>query len=290
MSQKILVVGGTGMLGKPVAEKLSTSGFDVTVLTTNVDKAKENFANSINITYGDVTKPETLKEPIEGKDFVYINLNAKMTPELYETLEIGGCESIAKISKELGVKRIGYISGASSHGVKKDIIYLDAKVEAENRIINSGVPYMIFRASWFYESLPKFIQQGKALVLGDQPNAYSWLSASDFAQQVTNAFKNERAENKCFYNGGPEKLTMTEALARFCAVCHPDLSPEKLSFGMAKMLSNLPGMSALKLAIPFFEYFSTNVEHIDMSEADTILGKNNTTVDQWARLYKNKAS
>ena len=286
MSQKILVVGGTGMLGKPVVEKLSTSGFEVTVLSTNVEKARGIFPDSVKIVFGDVTKLETLKEPIEGKDFVYINLNAKMTPDLYETIEIGGCDSIVKISKEMGIKRIGYISGASSHGVKKDIIYLDAKVEAENRIINSGVPYSIFRASWFYESLPKFIQQGKALVLGDQPNAYSWLAASDFAQQVTHAFQSDEAKNICFYNGGPEKLTMTEALAKFCSICYPDLSPEKLSFGMAKMLSNLPGMSALKLAIPFFEYFSTNVEDIDTTEADRILGKNNTTVEQWARLYK----
>ncbi len=286
MSKKILVVGGTGMLGKPVAEKLSTSGFEVTVLSTNVDKAKENLPDSIAVEYGDVTKSESLKKPIEGKDFVYINLNAKLTPELYETIEIGGCDTVAKISKEMGVQRIGYISGASSQGGKKGILYLDAKVEAENRIITSGVPYTIFRASWFYESLPKFIQQGKAIILGDQPNQYRWLAASDFAVQVVEAFSNEKAADKCFYNGGPEKMTMKEALVKFCTVCYPDLNPEKMSFGMAKMFSKLPGMKPLELAIPFFEYFSTNVENIDLSEADTILGKNNTTVDEWSRLYK----
>ncbi len=92
MSKKILVVGGTGLLGKPVAEKLSTSGFEVTVLSTNVEKARGNLPENIAIEYGDVTNIESLKKPIEGKDFVYINVNAKLTPELYESIEIGGCE------------------------------------------------------------------------------------------------------------------------------------------------------------------------------------------------------
>ncbi len=288
MSKRILVVGGTGMLGKPVAEKLFTSGFEVTVLSTNVEKARENLTESIAVEYGDVTDLESLKKPIEGQDYVYINLNAKITPELYDSIEIGGCDKIAKVSKEMGIKRIGYISGASSHGEKKGIIYLDSKVEAENRIINSGVPYTIFRASWFYESLPKFIQQGKAIILGDQPVEFSWLAASDFAQQVTTAFSSDEAADKCLYNGGPQKMTMTEALMRFCKVCYPDLSPEKMSFGMAKMISNLPGMNALAPAIPFFEYFSTNFEDIDLSEADRILGKNSTTVDEWSRMYREK--
>lgn len=274
------------MLGKPVAEKLSTSGFDVTVLSTNVDKARKSLSDSIAVEFGDVLDVESLKKPIDGKDFVYINLSAKLTPELYETIEIGGCDKIAKLSKEMGVNRIGYISGASSHGEKKDIIYLDAKVEAENRIIDSGVPYTIFRASWFYESLPKFIQQGKAIVLGDQPVEFRWLAASDFANQVQEAFSKDDAANKCFYNGGPLKMTMKEALGRFCAVCYPGLSPEKMSFGMAKMFSNLPGMKQLELAIPFFEYFSKNVEDIDTTDADTILGENSTTIEEWSRLFK----
>ncbi len=290
MQKKILVVGGTGMLGKPIAEKLSTSGFDVTVLSTNVEKARLSLPENIAVAPGDVTDIESLKKQIEGKDFVYINLSAKLTPELYETIEIGGCDKIATISKEMGVKRIGYISGASSHGTKKDIIYLDAKVEAENRIISSGVPYSIFRASWFYESLPQFIQQGKAIVLGDQPVEFRWLASSDFTNQVVQAFSTDDAADKCFYNGGPDKMTMKDALAKFCAVCYPDLSPENMTFGMAKMFSNLPGMEKLKLAIPFFEYFSTNVENIDTTEADAILGKNCTTIDEWARLYKNKMS
>ena len=286
MSKKILVVGGTGMLGKPVAEHLAANEFDVTIMSSNPDKAKEIFSGNIDVVYGDVTNIESLKKPIEGQDFIHINVSAKLNPELYETIEIGGCDKISRVAKEIGVKRIGYISGASSHGEKRGVIYLDAKVEAENRIIDSGVPYSIFRASWFFESLPRFIQQGKAMVLGEQPIKFGWLAASDYAEQVRQAYCKEEAANKCFYNVGPEKLTMMEALERFCTVCYPELQPEVLSFGMAKMFSIMPGMEQLKLAIPFFEYFTDNNEDIDPTESNEILGLNKTSVEEWSQKYK----
>ena len=283
MSEKILVVGGTGMLGLPVVKQLLSDGFDVSVLTTNIEKAQEKLPDQVNIIEGDVTDLDSLKRAVEGHSMVHLNLNAKMTPELYEKIEIGGCQNASQVAKELGVKRIGYISGASSKGEKRGIIYLDAKVEAENRIIESGVPYSIFRAGWFYETLPSFIQQGKAIILGDQPHGYSWLSASDYAKQVSNAYKNEDAANTCFYNLGPEKMTMMEALARYCAICQPDMKPEKLSFTMANMISYMPGMEKLKIIIPFFEYFSNNPENVDKSETDALLGANTTTLEEWCR-------
>ena len=43
----------------------------------------------------------------------------------------------------------------------------------------------------------------------------------------------------------------------------------------------MPGMQVLKLAIPFFEYFAENDEDVDPSEANRLLGANETTIDQW---------
>lgn len=286
MSKNILVVGGTGMLGRPIVDRLIKEDYQVAVLTTNREKARTLLPESVEILEGDVTDIESLKKPIEGKDVVHLNLNSKITPELYQKIEINGCENVSKVAKEMGVQRIGYISGASSRGHKKGIIYLDAKVEAENRIIQSGVPYSIFRASWFYETLPSFIQQGRAVVLGKQPMKFGWLAASDYAEQVLQAYSKDEAANKCFYNLGPEKMTMLDALTRFCKICHPDLEPSELSFGMARMLSNMPGMEKLKLAIPFFEYFSENKEDVDTTETDNILGANKTSIEEWSEQYK----
>lgn len=38
--KKIIVIGATGMLGKPVTKQLAHAGFDVTLLVRNINKAK----------------------------------------------------------------------------------------------------------------------------------------------------------------------------------------------------------------------------------------------------------
>ena len=126
-----------------------------------------------------------------------------------------------------------------------------------------------------------FIQQGRAAILGEQPLKIGWLAASDYAKQVSNAFQTEDAANKCFYCLGPEKMTMMEALEKFAARHYPDLTPEVFSFTAAKLIAHMPGMNALKLAIPFFEYFAENTEDVDPSEANQLLGANETSIDQW---------
>ncbi len=108
-----------------------------------------------------------------------------------------------------------------------------------------------------------------------------WLAAGDYARQVSTAFRTDAATNKCFYNLGPEKMTMMEALKKFCAKHYPDLKPEVVSFGMAKFLSHMPGMGVLKMVIPFFEYFAEIDEDVDPSEANNLLGANATSIEQW---------
>lgn len=281
MPEKVLVIGGSGMLGRPVAQRLKNDGYDVSVMSTNVDKAQERLGPEFDIVYGDVTDVESLKAPVDGKDIVYISLNAQLDEEKYESIEIDGTAYIAAVASSMGVKRIGMISGASSKGQEEGIIYLDAKVKAEKAVMGSGIAYTIMRPSWFFESLPMFIQKGRAAVLGEQPVRFGWLAASDYARQVSVAFRTDEASNKCFYCIGPEKMTMMEALKKFCARHYPELEPEVVSFGMARFLSHMPGMSALKRAIPFFEYFSENDEDVDPSEANRILGGNETTLEKW---------
>ena len=282
----ILIIGGTGMLGRPVAEQMAADGFKVTVLTTNWDKATEMFGGRVEVVTGDITDPESLKKPIEGKDAVYLNLNSHLDPELYEKIEIGGTATVASICKELGTKRLGNISGASSHGKTRGIIYLDGKVKAEQAIIDSGVPYTIMRPSWFFESLPAFQFQGKMGIVGEQPLRRRLLAASDFAKQVSRAFQLDEAANKCFFNVGPEWMTLGAAVESFREMHRPDFEFAQVGFGMAKMAAMVKGDKKLKRLIEFFEYMEETDEEVDSTETDQLLGKNETTLVAWLRDYK----
>lgn len=48
MKKKILVIGATGMLGKPVARRLKEDGFSVCIMTRDVHKTREQFDKSLD--------------------------------------------------------------------------------------------------------------------------------------------------------------------------------------------------------------------------------------------------
>jgi nucleoside-diphosphate-sugar epimerase len=47
MQEKILVLGGTGMLGQPVARRLKEDGYQVRLLVRDVEKARKLFDESL---------------------------------------------------------------------------------------------------------------------------------------------------------------------------------------------------------------------------------------------------
>ncbi len=49
---------------------------------------------------------------------------------------------------------------------------IDKKYRAEQAIIQSGIPYLIFRPTCFFESLGLMVRNGKAMVIGKHPNLY----------------------------------------------------------------------------------------------------------------------
>ena len=281
MNEKMLIVGATGMLGQPVTRKLKEDGFNITILTSDSVRARTIFGDQFEIVDGDVTDPESLKRPLEGKDFLYINLNASLDPVKYLKIEIQGTANLASAARKAGLHRIMNISSAASKGKEIGKIFLDAKVKAEKALIECGVPYTVMRPSWFFETLPHFVQDGRAAILGSQPMKINWLAATDYASQVSKAFRLEEAANKCFYNLGPEKLTMTEALQIYCDRFYDEMKAKTVPFWLAKIFAFLTGYKKLKLAIPFFEYFAAQDENVDGSPADSLLGKNSTTIAEW---------
>ena len=55
MTQKVLVLGGCGMLGQPIANQLQVDGFQVRILARDVEKTQSMFDDGFEIVQGDVT-------------------------------------------------------------------------------------------------------------------------------------------------------------------------------------------------------------------------------------------
>jgi len=274
MTQKILVLGSTGMFGKPTANQLKADGFQVRLIVRDTEKAKEIFDDGFEIVPGDVTDLNSLEKAMQGCYGVHISVGGPVDQV--------SAENVAALAPKLGVERITYISGATVAEQNRWFPMVAQKLEAEKAIQNCGVPYTIFCPTWPMEQLPRFARDGNPSLMGKQPLPVHFFAAHDLARMISKAYQLEAAQNKRFYVYGPEAMTMKVALERYCVKFHPEVDKiAVMPIWLAKVLGKLTGNEMLKFASGLMSYFDKTAESGDPSEANEILGAPGTTLDAW---------
>ena len=75
VSTRILVLGGTGMLGRPVVHCLRDQGHTVRIFTRDVRKTQHIFGDTVEIAEGTVMNKDDIRAAATGSDAVHINLS-----------------------------------------------------------------------------------------------------------------------------------------------------------------------------------------------------------------------
>jgi uncharacterized protein YbjT (DUF2867 family) len=282
-SQSILVIGGTGMLGAPVVRCLQAGGYAVRVLTRSPNKARGILGEGVEAIKGDVEDASSLEAALCGCIGVHINLNGGLDADL----ERRGTAHAAQAARRANVTRLTYLSGASVFAENCWYAGTRARFEAEAAIRAAGVPYTIFKATYFMESLPRFVHGKRALLIGKQPFPWHWLAAEDYARRVVKAYTTPEAANKSLFVYGPQALLMRDALQIFCRVAHPEASLTPMPIWFTRIVARLGNRKELQAALPFFAYCEKVSEGGDPSEANALLGAPAITLEQWS---KNRSS
>lgn len=105
MIEKMLVIGGMGMLGEPVARELQADGFGVRIFTRKPELTAQRFPPHFEVAGGDVEHLETLTQALHGCQAVHINLHGQADPDL----ERRGALAVAQSAPMTGLERIGYL-------------------------------------------------------------------------------------------------------------------------------------------------------------------------------------
>jgi len=272
--KKVLVVGATGMLGEPVARRLANDGYAVRILARDEKRARQIFAHPFEIFKGDIADINSIKEAMSDCFAVYTNLSGE--------IELTGTENVVAAALKSGIERLVHISGVTAF--EKNTWYEPTrrKYLAEKAIINSGIPYTVFAPTWFMESLPLFVKEGRALYYGKQKKPFRWVAVDDYTRMVTKAMRLKEAENKKFFIFGPDKILFRDALTLYCAVLHPDIKEVKsLSIWFTRLIAAVKKSEQLKSIARFMSFFEKVGEDGDPAEAERILGKPETTLDMW---------
>jgi uncharacterized protein YbjT (DUF2867 family) len=217
--KKILVIGSTGMLGKPVTRELYRAGFDLTLLARDMAGTRKVFPNAHIIT-GDVLDLSTLEIAMKGQDELYVNLNAPQSAKPTDKLpEREGIDNIIEAAKRTGIKRISFLSSLVKNYNGMNGFHwwvFDMKQAAVDKIKASGIPYTIYYASSFMENLDQLMMKKDRIMLAGTSNAPMWfIAGEDFGRQVAWAFAKTTQENREYPVQGMEAYTWDEAAKTF---------------------------------------------------------------------------
>lgn len=138
----LLLVGGTGSIGRKVAERALADGHSVRVLTRTPSKAPQG----TTAIAGDLTDASTLAEAVDGVDAVVFTHGAPYQSPTVQDVDYGGVRNVLEAIGDRPVRialmtAIGVTNRAGG--------YHDWKRRSERLVRASGHPYTIVRPGWF---------------------------------------------------------------------------------------------------------------------------------------------
>ncbi len=139
---RVLVVGGTGTVGRAVARHLVDRGERVRVMSRTDDADKIRL--SVEWMYGDLDKPATLPAAFKAIDAVFL-LNAIGPNETAEGL------AAIEAAKRAGVRRLVYMSVVMPRG-SEIVPHFSSKIPVERAVRESGLEWTILRPNRFFQN------------------------------------------------------------------------------------------------------------------------------------------
>jgi uncharacterized protein YbjT (DUF2867 family) len=138
-TQKVLVTGGTGVLGRRVVERLGSGGVGTRVLS---------HSGIPGTTPGDLSTGEGLDEAVRGIDTI---VHCATSPfRRAHRVDVEGTRRLIGAAAGAGVSHLVYISIVGID-LATSYPYYRAKLDAERVVEGSPVPYTILRAPQFYD-------------------------------------------------------------------------------------------------------------------------------------------
>jgi len=205
---KIVVIGGTGLVGSKLVEKLRSSGHEA--LAASLD-------TGVNILTG-----EGLAEALEGADIVVDVSNAPdwgddAVLEFFQT----STRTLLAAEAAVGVEHHVVLSVVGADRLQGSG-YMRAKVAQEALVKEGTIPFTILRASQFFEFIGRIAgPPGDSDAIHLSPAFIQPESANDVAEALADVAANPPV-NGMVELGGPEQFRLDELVRRVLAATNDE--------------------------------------------------------------------
>lgn len=206
-TSRVLVTGGTGVLGRRVVERLGSAGVHARVL---------NHSGKPDTIHGDLRTGEGLERAVREIDTI---IHCASSPfRRARQVDVEGTGRLLEVAREAGVSHLVYISIV---GIDRaaSYPYYKVKLDTERVVEASPVPYTILRATQFYDLVLMALRSVDRLPVMAIPKGFLGqpIDAGEVADRLVELALSEPA-GRVPDIGGPEVRTLADAARAYLEV------------------------------------------------------------------------
>ncbi len=280
---KLLITGGTGVLGGEIASQLAASGFTGRALVRRPDRAGSLTALGFEVVVGDLAEPETLDAALDGVDTVL--LCSGDDPD-----QVAVQSNLIDASVKAGVRHAVKVS-AHTAGSTPPVSFGVAHRQVEDYLARADLSYTIVRPYQLMQNFVRFalhiVSRGK--VIAPVKNAgIALVDMRDVAAVVVHALTQEGHAGRIYEVSGPESLTCARATHIISHVVGRPVThvspPPFLTAWLLRWMTDLP-RSEIPLVCELFASIRDGDQETVTDVVAQIAGQIPRTFDEYVREH-----
>ena len=258
---QVLVVGGTGTLGRQIARRALDDGHQVRCMVRTPRKASFLQEWGCELTRGNLLQPDSLDYALDGVDAVIDAATSRPDdPKSIYVTDWDGKVNLLRACERADVKRFVFLSllGAHRH---RSVPLMDIKACTENFLESSDFDYTILQGAAFMQGvISQFaipVLESQTVWVSGSPTAIAYMNTQDVARFAVAALNRPETVRNSFPVVGPKAWNSGE-LVQFCERC-TGKSARVFRMGPAPIL-------ALQAIASFFEPAVNIAERLAFAE------------------------
>ena len=241
----LLIIGGTGTLGRQIVLQALRKGYSVRCMVRNFRKANFLKEWGVELVYGDLTRPETIPPCLKGIT-VIIDASTSRANELESLKKVDwdGKLYLIEAAKAACIKRFVFFSAQNVEQFD-NIPLMKLKYGIENKLKKSNISYTIFRLTGFYQGLIEQyaipILENFPILVTNESTYISYMDTQDIAKFCLRALQIPQTINQTFFLNGSRGWVSSEIITLCEQLAGQQAKVQRIPLFVLKLVSNFFG-------------------------------------------------